>query len=38
MIRNEGLPVDGEDVTVHAANPRDRLVVQVENLKVQLDT
>ena len=38
MIRNEGLPVHGEDMTVHGPHPRHRLVVQVENLKIELDT
>ena len=32
MVRDEGLPVHGEDVTVHRADPGHRLVVQVEHL------
>ena len=32
MVRDEGLPVHREDVTVHRADPGHRLVVQVEHL------
>ena len=32
MVRDKGLPVHREDVTVHRAHPGHRLVVQVEHL------
>ena len=32
MVRDKGLPIHREDVTVHRAHPGHRLVVQVEHL------
>ena len=33
MVRDKGLPIHREDVTVHWAHPGHRLVVQVEHLE-----
>ena len=36
MVRDKGLPIHREDVTVHRAHPGHRLVVQVEHLESEI--